>query len=379
MKKQLLLIFGFLVIFQGIQAQTNIANYTFASSSGTYVPLTGATTFTTSWDNEISASIPLGGNFTFGATTHTACFISGNGYITFGAAPAGTNYTALSTLGTTSAAISAFSQDGASSTASGATPSISYMNIGGASGEFVVQYTDHSNWNNRATERLNFQIRLNLATGAINIVYGSWSVSGSSGTTAQVGIRGNSTTWATNVNNLNTVNIPAGTSCSWADAITSVANNSSMYFNSANTAIAPSNGLTFTWMPPVNASLAPVRTFSAVAAITANSANLSWTAPTGATQYNVQYRPNTSCSWTNFAGNPVSSSSVSLTGLTASTVYQIRVQSSDGTNNAIWSHIPNQAGTGGGYNTTAGTFSTTGLPTDLQTLALNSPSVSVTS
>lgn len=363
MKKQLLSVLSFLMLCVGMTAQTNIANYTFASSMGTYVPITGASTFVTTWDNNISAAIPLGGTFTFGTATYTACYISANGFITFGAAPSGTNYTPMSTLGTTSGAIAAYGQDANNSTVAGAAPAITYTNIGGTTGEFVVQYADHANYYGRAEERLNFQIRLNLATGAINIVYGSWTVpspnSGGSGITAHVGIRGNSTTWSSNVNSLTTLDVPVGTTCNWANAITSSANNSSMLFSSANNAIMPSNGLTFTWAPPV-VTLAPVRVFSAVAGITGTSANLTWTAPTGATQYDVQYRVPGTCTWTNFSGNPVSTNSVALTGLTPATVYQIRVKSSDGTNNAIWSHIPNSTGTASltGYST-AGTFSTT--------------------
>jgi len=346
MKKQLFSVLSFLMLCIGIQAQTNIANYTFASSAGTYVPLTGATTFTNSWDDEVSASIPLGGNFTYGAVTYTACFINANGYITFGGASSGTSYTPLSTL-SASAAISAFGRDGASSTSTLAAPAISYMNIGGATGEFVVEYKDHATFANRANERLNTQIRLNLATGAVSFVYGSWSAPFGA-LTAQVGIRGNTITWTNNVNSLNILNVPVGTSCTWSNPVTSNANNNTMLFSTANTAVVPSNGLT-----------------------------INWTAPTGATQYNVQYRIPGSCSWTNFTGNPVATNSASLTGLLPSTVYQVRVQANDGGNNAIWSHVPNAAGTGNGYSAT-GTFSTTGLPTDLQTLTLNSPVVNAT-
>lgn len=345
----------------GMTAQTNIANYTFASSMGTYVPITGASTFVTTWDNTVSAAIPLGGTFTFGTATYTACYISSNGFITFGAAPSGTNYTPMSTLGTTSGAIAAYAQDANNSTVAGAAPAITYTNIGGATGEFVVQFADHANYYGRAEERLNFQIRLNLATGAINIVYGSWTVpspnSGGSGLTAHVGIRGNSTTWTSNVNSLTTLDVPVGTTCNWANAVTSSANNSSMLFSTANNNIMPSNGLTFTWAPPA-VTLAPVRAFSAVTGITGTSANLAWTAPTGATQYDVQYRVPGTCTWTNFSGNPVLTNSVALTGLTPATVYHVRVKSSDGTNSAIWSHIPNTAGSGSGYSA-AGTFSTT--------------------
>lgn len=360
MKKLLLTMLSACFLYSGIStAQSNIANYSFAKSMGSYVPLVGATTFTNTWDNAISGAIPLGGTFTFGGVAHTSCYISSNGFITFGSAPSGTNYTPLSS-GTYSGAISAFGQDANNSTAAGATPAISYMNIGGASGEFVVEFKDHSNYYNRTVERLNFQIRLNLSTGAINIVYGPFTAPGNvsaSGIDVQVGIRGATTTFSNNLNNLVASDVPAGTTCSWADAVTANTNARTLLFSSGNTNIVPPNGLTLTWTPPVNATLAPVRVFSAVTGITSTDATLSWTAPSGATQYNVEYRVPGTCSWTSFSGNPVLTNSVTLTGLTPSTIYQVRVQSSDGTNNAIWSHIPNSAGTGSGY-AAAGTFST---------------------
>ena len=206
-------------------SQTNIASYVFTSSNGTYSPISGGTVVASgAYDNQVSAAVPLGGTFNFGGASFTTCFISANGYITFGAASAGTNYTPMSTLGSTTGAISAFGQDAGGSEVAGATPEVSYLNVGGAAGEFVVQYRDHANYFNRSTERLNFQIRLNLSTGGITIVYGSFTAPGAtstSGTTIHVGIRGNSTTWAANVNSLMAANIPAGTTCSWADAVTS--------------------------------------------------------------------------------------------------------------------------------------------------------------
>ncbi len=137
--------------------------------------------------------------------------------------------------------------------------------------------------------------------------------------------------------------------------ITGNSNSANSTMGSDNSAMAPVDGLTYTWTPAT--APAPVRTFAAVSAITGTGATISWTAPTGATQYNVQYRTPGSCNWTNFSGNPVTGASAVLSGLTPSTVYQVRVQSSDGTNAAIWSHIPNAAGSGSGYSA-SGTFMT---------------------
>jgi hypothetical protein len=61
----------------------------------------------------------------------------------------------------------------------------------------------------------------------------------------------------------------------------------------------------------------------AAASITSSTATLSWTAVSGATSYNVQYKPSTSTTWVTTA---TTSASLSLTGLTANTTYNYQVQ-----------------------------------------------------
>jgi hypothetical protein len=344
----------------GLSAQTNIAGYSFTkNTAAAYTPITGGTVFTSgTYDNTVSPAITLSSPFPFGGTTVTTCYISTNGFITFGAAPAATNYSPLSTLETGSlGAVCAFGQDAGTDPATNTTavPEIRYQDLGT---EFVVQYKDHANYFNRSTEKLNFQIHLVYATGEINIVYGNNSNPGTTstaGTTPQVGIRGNSVTYATNVNNLMIGNVPTGTACDWSKAVTGYANSSTMLFSgSTNANVKIPTGLKYTWMPGTQL---PVRTFNAASAVTNNSATLSWTAPAGATGYNIQYRALGSCDWTNFSGNPVSAATATLTGLAQNTVYQVQVQTLNGTAQSIYSHIPNTAGTGSGY-ATAGSFIT---------------------
>lgn len=348
----------------GAYAQTNVASYAFSKSTGVaYVPITGgtklfptaaSTTFT--YDNEVSAAIPLSSPFNFGGVAMTTCYVSANGYITFGAAPTGTNYTPLSVVGATTGAISAFGQDGGFSSSEALPPGnheVRYEDLGT---EFVVQWQDHANYNNRATERLNFQIRLVYATGEIKIIYGDCTDPGTSTSgSPQVGIRGNSNAFATNVSALTIGNVPTGSTCDWSKAVTANANNSTLTFSSGtNASIKIPAGLQYSWTP---GTLLPVRTFAATTAVTNNSATLSWTAPAGATAYNVQYRIPGSCDWTNYSGNPVSANNVSLTDLQANTSYQVQVQALNGTAQSMYSHIPNLAGTGNGYTTT-GSFTT---------------------
>lgn len=370
--KKLLLVTAMMLTASGIvQAQTDIANYQLTKSTGTYTPITGGTAFITAntpFDNEVSTAITMPA-FTFGGASITTVYISANGYITFGAAPGGANYTPLSTTAATiTGVVAAMACDlgyTATTTTTGATPEIRYQQVGT---EFVVQWKDIKRWVS-GNERMSFQIRLDAATGAIKIVYGGPIVLGTDTRSPQVGLRGNSTTWASNVNNLYLLNAPAGTTCNWSDAITGNNNDASFTMSSANTAMAPTDGLTYTWTPA--ASPAPVRAFNAVSAITATGVTLGWTAPTGATQYNLQYRIPGTCGWTSFSGNPITGTTVNVTGLTPSTIYQVRVQSVNGANTSIWSHIPSSSATpnGSGYSVT-GTFMTLcGTPTPGATLA----------
>ena len=59
------------------------------------------------------------------------------------------------------------------------------------------------------------------------------------------------------------------------------------------------------------------------ASITSTTATISWTAVSGASSYNVQYKPSTATTWTTTTSTTASKS---LTGLTASTTYNYQVQ-----------------------------------------------------
>ncbi len=359
-----------------LQAQTNIANYTFTQSTSTYTPITGGTVVVaanTNYDDLNSSAITIPA-FPFGGASITTVYVNSNGYITMGGSHNVGEYTPLSTTGTgVSGVVSGLGCDNGYSSGNGTTGATSEIRCQQIGDEFVAQFQDVKRWNS-TNERITFQIRLNSTTGTIKIIYGGTIVIGNSTTAPQVGIRGNSTTWSSNVNNLRLLDIPAGTTCNWSNMVTGNNNSATMTLSSSNTAQAPSNGLTYTWTSAT--APAPVRTFSAVTNITGNSATVAWTAPTGATQYNIQYRIPGTCAWTNFTGNPVSTATANITGLAPLTSYQVRVQSVSGTNTSIWSHIPSSSGTGDGYSAT-GTFTT--LPTCGQPTAVTVPAASINS
>ena len=79
--------------------------YSFSQSAGAYTEITGGTSLwnintifgvdLNSFNDEVSAAQTIPG-FPFNGTTYTQMYVSVNGYITFGSAPAGNNYAPLS-------------------------------------------------------------------------------------------------------------------------------------------------------------------------------------------------------------------------------------------------------------------------------------------
>jgi hypothetical protein len=211
--------------------------YTFSQSAGTYTPITGGTVLYTGTfdDNVVNVTIP---SFTFDGVAYTACNVSSNGFITFGAtAPATTLYAPLSSGTAYTGAIAPFGRD--LQQAAAGTPEIRWETIGN---EIIFQWQDVRRWN-VAGERISFQLRLNTSNGQINVVYGGTITPGANTTYPQVGLRGPNNTFATNINNRNVV---AATGA-WLNSIAGTANNSTCYFNSANAGTVPASGTTFTW------------------------------------------------------------------------------------------------------------------------------------
>ena len=339
--------------------------YSLATTSGTYssISATGTSLSTIVADDAAINITGLSPGFTVNGTTYTNARMCSNGWLILYATTAPTSTglyaTALSTATTNAAVIFApFNADLITSTA--ATTAAYRQTIGNEHIFEWVNYSRTTSGFSSGSDVLNFQLRLNTATGAVQFVYGNCTAGNFTPYTAspQVGWKTNGTTaanWSTDINNLMIDVTGSPNTCDWSNAVTGNANNSSMYFLTTNATVKPNSGLTYTWTPIANPL--PVRTFSAVSSITSSGATINFTAPTGATQYNVRYRVAGTCGWTDASGNPYATTSAAITGLAPLTTYQVQVQASNGTTSAIYSHIPNQAGSGNGY-VAAGTFTT---------------------
>ncbi|MBK9146303.1 MAG: proprotein convertase P-domain-containing protein [Flavobacteriales bacterium] len=225
-------------------AQAQVATmYTFSQAGGSWTAISGGTAlWTTTFDDVVSGAqtIPA---FTFNGTTYTQMYVSSNGYITFGSAPATTNYTPISNAATYQRCVSAFGADLVN--ASGGTRDVRWQVVGD---EVVVQWRGLRRYSFFGLgESFSFQIRLNTVSGVIRNVYGPFA-SGPANSTAQqpqVGLRGPSNTFATNVNNRR-----VGTgSENWGTSLSGTANNNTLRFTSGSPAKSWTSGLTYTWSP----------------------------------------------------------------------------------------------------------------------------------
>lgn len=76
-------------------------------------------------------------------------------------------------------------------------------------------------------------------------------------------------------------------------------------------------------VPPATGGTCATPSGLAAGSITATGATLSWTAVSGATSYNVQYKTSAATTWTTVTST---TNSMALTGLTASTTYNYQIQ-----------------------------------------------------
>ena len=237
MKIFIKLIISLMIISAVSQAQ--VSEYYYTQANGTYTTITGGSTLVSgAIADEVSGAITIP-SFTYNGTAYTSVYISANGFITFGSAPAGGNYIPISTSGGYAGAVSAFGRNLIHATTG--SPEVRYEQVGN---EFVVQWKDVR----RATvtnEIISFQIRLNTSNNYIYVIYGGTITPGSNSTYPQVGIRGTS---SSDYNN-RTIAAAGG---NWINSIAGTGASNTMYFSSANPATVPSVGLTYTWKPLYN-------------------------------------------------------------------------------------------------------------------------------
>jgi hypothetical protein len=355
MKKRRLLLsvvaaFGLTTVSLRIHAQ--VSEYSFAQLSGTYTELTSSTvlgTTTENWggtpslDAEVYNLNALPFAFSFNGVPYNQIYVSSNGFITFGSiAPLGTNNSPLSDTATYDGAVAAWGGDlNGVFSLEGRTSTISWAVEGTfPNREIVIQWKDFRpaySLSTTNTAVLDFQIRLLETSNVIRVVYGPSShIRGGIEINAQrqVGLRGSSNLFPTNVNNRQN-----GTTLSINSSTSGIANTSIQSFSSFNaTPGTHTNGKIYEWTP--HTCFTPEGLSSTVISLT--DANFSWNASASASS-GYDYFVSTVNTAPTVGTSPTgstTSTSVSLAGLTDSTSYYVWVRSNCGSGNlSNWSVV----------------------------------------
>jgi hypothetical protein len=262
---------------------SGVSNYTFATSTGTYIPVSSPTTVhATTWDDAIN-NVVIPFTFNFNNVGYTSISVNSNGYITFGSTTSTTTgYTPISASTTYSGAVSAFGRD----LISNSSTVVSGVEGSAPNRVLVIQWNNAARYSGSIVsgDVLNFQIRLAESTNEIQIVYGTCTATSTTSLTSQVGLRGGSNT---DYNNRTSTT-------SWSSTSNGLSNSATM--TSLNT-IMPSSGQTYTFTPPATYTYA----WSGPNGFTSSMQNPSITAITtaGAGTYTVSVTdPSTMCSAT---------------------------------------------------------------------------------
>ncbi len=220
------------------QANAQVMGYNFASSSGTYTSLTGATVHSSGTGmDDATFSVTLPFTFNFNGTNYTQVYLSENGYVSFGSTnPGTTTRSAISSGNTGFELASALSSDLQGLVAGS---KLSSQTIGSSPNRTFIAQWDSLRQYSGSGQNYSFQIQLDEANGVVTnqvvrFVYSTVSNTGSN--TYEVGLRG--TTNATYMNRTTTSN--------WASTTAGNTNNATCTVSST---VVPASGLTYTWTP----------------------------------------------------------------------------------------------------------------------------------
>jgi len=314
-----------------------VSGYTFSQSTGnTYTEITGGTVVvtctdcTTSYDSS-SWIITLPTPVYFNGAMVSSVVMRADGSLVMGSTTETSAVGPIAATTTATGVISPLGMDLRSSTVAGTTYEIRWQDTGSS---YVFQWKNASRWSQNTVEKLNFQVRINKATGVVTMAYGEMVVAANTTYQPQVGLRG--TTNSDYNNRRLTTTIPDATP-SWEDTAVGSSNSHTVLFTSGSPAAFPASGLNFTYSPP--ACVPPIAvTSSNVGSITAT---IQWQNPFGAPAAGYDYYVSTSSTAPTAAtiptGNQAIGTTLNLTTLTPSTQYYVFIRANCGGSSSSWS------------------------------------------
>jgi hypothetical protein len=306
----LMLLFFLLLGPLGVRAQ--VSNYTFAASSGTYVPVSSsATPVAILADDVISGQLPIGFNFVFDGATYTQLKASSNGFLSFNPAALNNLTNNLSTAAATEKPLVAPLWDDLDGRPVGATAFAGYE-LTGTAGSRVFTF-EWRNWEwfySGNVSVITFQAKLYEGSNRIEFIYHPEANAPTSGASASIGIASGGTTGC------------AADFLSLSDASASPTASSSTETRSINVRPADGQVYAFTPPPPTTGTCAAVRCAN-VSNVTGISAQLNFNGSSASTSYTVTYQ---AANGTVQTLSPAPTTSpVTLTGLALNTTYTATV------------------------------------------------------
>ena len=326
-----------LLVLGTVSAQAQVDTYLFATSSGTFTPITGGTNAGLLADDALSSAIPLGFTFQFDGVSYTSAIASSNGYLSFGTSPTSFGYN--NTLATTDASgdkplLAPFWDDLTGGSAG--SPAASYLTTGTAPNRvFTFQWL---NWTTLSDTgpTMSFQVKLFETTNVIQFVYRP-EANPLTFASASIGLAGSVV--GSTPSDFLSVSAPTATA-----TVSSTTEND-------NIGAVPPAGQIYSFTPAPPAACATPRNLAAT--VTPTTAVLRWTVNGGTGPFTIQYglpgfNPAIISSSTNLYTTLTSAttSTNTITGLPPATTYQFYV-------------TQNCGGTAGNSNrSNAGSFTT---------------------
>lgn len=254
-------------LLAGFACFAQVSSYSFTSSAGAYIPITGGTVYGTATSDDqrfvdpatpaggtitTGVGIPIGFNFTYNGIVFDRMAINNNGWISLGQSSlnpsvnnaSSSGYTAISATSTATPTllrnrIAALSRDIQAQTGA----ELRVETIGTSPNMIcVIQWSNYRKFG-ATGDNFNFQIRLYETTNVVEVVYGTM-VNNATAATPQVGLSG---TINTDFNNRTTTT-------DWSATTAGVANNATCNLSAT---VVPLSGQTFTWTPPAPCAGAP--------------------------------------------------------------------------------------------------------------------------
>jgi hypothetical protein len=331
---------------------SQVANYTFSETVGTYSPIVGGTQLVTttagatSYDTDGNyITLPSGSQFTFNGTTITTLTMTSDGALWLNPTTTTRGFGVtgpISSTGGAAGVIAAMGMDLRSTAIASQVYERRWEDVGT---EVVFQWQNAARYLQSSAERFSFQIRITKSLGIIKVVYGNMTtITTSTSFQPQVGLRGS--THADFNNRRLTLTIPDATpnwgapnGTTFGIPVTGqVYSNSNVRFTSSGSCI-PSSGLTFIWTP--TSCLPP--TSLAITYTSPTSANLGWTASSSAPSNGYEWEIRTSGLGgsgsaglvdNGSVGAGITSTSTSL--LSSNTTYTLYVRSNCGGTYSTW-------------------------------------------